>query len=136
MSPPSVATPINGVNPESGAVSAAAFGKRIPIPAYLVGLYIKMMGARGLREATQLAILNANYTAKRLEESYSILYRGTNGMVAHECIIDIRPLKAGVRYQRGRYCQAVDGLWLPCAHHVISGAMHTDDRADRVRVAL
>lgn len=87
-----VVTPINGVNSESGAVSAAAFGSASILP--ISWAYIKMMGARGLREATQLAILNANYTAKRLEESYSILYRGTNGMVAHECIIDIRPLKA------------------------------------------
>ncbi|MBE0402944.1 aminomethyl-transferring glycine dehydrogenase [Halomonas citrativorans] len=87
-----VVTPINGVNPESGAVSAAAFGSASILP--ISWAYIKMMGARGLREATQLAILNANYIAKRLEESYSILYRGTNGRVAHECIIDIRPLKA------------------------------------------
>lgn len=52
------------------------------------------MGARGLREATELAILNANYIAKRLDNSYPVLYRGDNGAVAHECIIDIRPLKA------------------------------------------
>ncbi|RUR38398.1 aminomethyl-transferring glycine dehydrogenase [Vreelandella populi] len=87
-----VVTPINGVNPESGAVSAAAFGSASILP--ISWAYIKMMGARGLREATQLAILNANYIAKRLEDAYPILYRGTNGQVAHECIIDIRPLKA------------------------------------------
>ncbi|RUR32642.1 aminomethyl-transferring glycine dehydrogenase [Vreelandella nanhaiensis] len=87
-----VVTPINGVNPESGAVSAAAFGSASILP--ISWAYIKMMGARGLREATQLAILNANYIAKRLENAYPILYRGANGHVAHECIIDIRPLKA------------------------------------------
>lgn len=87
-----VVTPINGVNPESGAVSAAAFGSASILP--ISWAYIKMMGARGLREATQLAILNANYIAKRLEDAYPILYRGANGQVAHECIIDIRPLKA------------------------------------------
>lgn len=86
-----VVTPINGVNPESGAVSAAAFGSASILP--ISWAYIKMMGARGLREATELAILNANYIAKRLEEAYPILYRGQNGTVAHECIIDIRPLK-------------------------------------------
>ena len=90
--PNHVVTPINGVNPESGAVSAAAFGSASILP--ISWAYIKMMGARGLREATELAILNANYIAKRLEASYPILYRGQNGNVAHECIIDIRPLKS------------------------------------------
>jgi len=87
-----VVTPINGVNPENGAVSAAAFGSASILP--ISWAYIKMMGARGLREATELAILNANYIAKRLESAYPILYRGKNGNVAHECIIDIRPLKS------------------------------------------
>ncbi|WP_447556501.1 aminomethyl-transferring glycine dehydrogenase [Vreelandella sp. EE22] len=86
-----VVTPINGVKTQGGAVAAAAFGSASILP--ISWAYIKMMGARGLREATQLAILNANYIAKRLEESYPILYRGQNGTVAHECIIDIRPLK-------------------------------------------
>ncbi|MCP1315056.1 aminomethyl-transferring glycine dehydrogenase [Halomonas sp. 707D7] len=86
-----VVTPIKGVKTEGGAVSAAAFGSAAILP--ISWAYIKMMGARGLREATQLAILNANYIAKRLEASYPILYRGENGTVAHECIIDIRPLK-------------------------------------------
>ncbi|UTD54901.1 aminomethyl-transferring glycine dehydrogenase [Halomonas sp. MS1] len=87
-----VVTPINGVNPENSAVSAAAFGSASILP--ISWAYIKMMGARGLREATELAILNANYIAKRLESAYPILYRGQNGNVAHECIIDIRPLKS------------------------------------------
>ncbi|MGO1395655.1 MAG: aminomethyl-transferring glycine dehydrogenase [Halomonas sp.] len=87
-----VVTPINGVNADSSAVSAAAFGSASILP--ISWAYIKMMGARGLREATELAILNANYIAKRLEASFPILYRGENGTVAHECIIDIRPLKA------------------------------------------
>ena len=87
-----VVTPINGVNTDSGAVSAAAFGSASILP--ISWTYIKMMGARGLREATELASLNANYIAKRLEAAFPILYRGQNGTVAHECIIDIRPLKA------------------------------------------
>ena len=86
-----VVTPISGVNADSGAVSAAAFGSASILP--ISWAYIKMMGARGLREATELAILNANYITKRLETSFPILYRGKNGTVAHECIIDIRPLK-------------------------------------------
>ena len=87
-----VVTPIDGVNADCGAVSAAAFGSASILP--ISWAYIKMMGARGLREATELAILNANYIAARLEAHYPVLYKGENGTVAHECIIDIRPLKA------------------------------------------
>ncbi len=57
-------------------------------------LYIAMMGAEGLRQATEVAILNANYVAARLQPYYPVLYRGANGTVAHECILDVRPLKA------------------------------------------
>jgi glycine dehydrogenase len=85
-------TPIDGVEEDSGAVSAAAFGSASILP--ISWAYIKMMGARGLREATELAILGANYIATRLEAHYPVLYKGQNGTVAHECIIDIRPLKA------------------------------------------
>ncbi len=87
-----VVTPIAGVREECGAVSAAAFGSAAILP--ISWAYIKMMGARGLQRATELAILNANYVAKRLEAHYPVLYRGVNDTVAHECIIDIRPLKA------------------------------------------
>ncbi|APE32316.1 glycine dehydrogenase (aminomethyl-transferring) [Halomonas aestuarii] len=87
-----VVTPIEGVEAGCGAVSAAPFGSASILP--ISWAYIKMMGARGLREATELAILNANYIARRLEEHYPVLYKGENGTVAHECIIDIRPLKA------------------------------------------
>ncbi|MDT8878095.1 aminomethyl-transferring glycine dehydrogenase [Halomonas saccharevitans] len=85
-------TPIAGVEAGCGAVSAAPFGSASILP--ISWAYIKMMGARGLREATELAILNANYIAARLGEHYPVLYKGENGSVAHECIIDIRPLKA------------------------------------------
>ena len=56
-------------------------------------MYILMMGAEGLRQATEVAILNANYVAERLRPHYPILYAGANGRVAHECILDIRPIK-------------------------------------------
>ena len=56
-------------------------------------MYIRMMGGEGLKRASQLAILNANYIARRLEEHYPVLYSGSNGLVAHECILDLRPLK-------------------------------------------
>ncbi len=74
-----------------GTISAAPWGSGMILP--ISWAYIAMMGAKGLRRATELAILNANYVAKRLEDAYPILYRGTNGFVAHECILDLRPLK-------------------------------------------
>jgi glycine dehydrogenase len=74
-----------------GAVSAAPWGS----PSILVipYAYIAMMGGEGLTEATRIAILNANYIAARLDPYYPVLYKGENGRVAHECIIDVRPLK-------------------------------------------
>ncbi|MFJ1301773.1 aminomethyl-transferring glycine dehydrogenase [Pseudomonadota bacterium AL_CKDN230030165-1A_HGKHYDSX7] len=74
-----------------GPVSAAPFGSAgiLPIPF----VYIALMGAEGLRQATEVAILNANYVAARLREHYPVLYAGRNGRVAHECILDTRPLK-------------------------------------------
>jgi len=75
----------------SGAVSAAPWGSAGILP--ISWMYITMMGARGLLKATQVAILNANYIAAKLAPHYSVLYTGANGRVAHECIIDLRPLK-------------------------------------------
>ncbi|HET8771774.1 MAG TPA: aminomethyl-transferring glycine dehydrogenase [Gemmatimonadaceae bacterium] len=74
------------------AVSAAPFGSASILPISM--MYIDLMGAEGLTEATKVAILNANYIAKRLEGHFDVLYKGKNGRVAHECIIDTRPLKA------------------------------------------
>lgn len=76
----------------TGAVSAAPWGSAMILP--ITWMYIRMMGAKGLRRATEVAILNANYIAQRLSSSYPILYRGENGLVAHECILDTRQLKA------------------------------------------
>jgi glycine dehydrogenase len=75
-----------------GPVSAAPYGSASILPISWV--YITLMGAEGLRRATQVAILNANYLAKKLEKHYATLYKGRNGFVAHECILDTRPLKA------------------------------------------
>ena len=73
------------------AVAAAPFGSASILP--IVWMYIRMMGADGLKRATETAILNANYIAERLMAHYPVLYRGRNGRVAHECIIDTRVLK-------------------------------------------
>jgi glycine dehydrogenase len=80
-----------GGNDAIGAVSAAPWGSPgiLPIP----WMYIRMMGGPGLTMATRIAILNANYVAHRLREHYPVLYTGRDGTVAHECIIDPRPLR-------------------------------------------
>ncbi|MER2491227.1 aminomethyl-transferring glycine dehydrogenase [Catenovulum sediminis] len=83
---------IDQLDVANGAVSAAPWGSAGILPISWV--YIALMGASGLRKATQVAILSANYMAKKLAEHYPILYTGQNGRVAHECIIDLRPLKA------------------------------------------
>ncbi|MGR5092334.1 aminomethyl-transferring glycine dehydrogenase [Vibrio maritimus] len=81
----------NGVEGEDYAVSAADLGSASILP--ISWAYIAMMGETGLTDATKVAILNANYVMERLLPHYPVLYRGSNGRVAHECIIDIRPLK-------------------------------------------
>jgi glycine dehydrogenase len=75
-------------------VSAAPFGSASILP--ITWMYIRMMGRVGLKQATEVAILNANYIASRLQEHYQVLYTGTNGRVAHECILDVRPIKDDV----------------------------------------
>ncbi|HIK27885.1 MAG: aminomethyl-transferring glycine dehydrogenase [Oscillatoriaceae bacterium SKW80] len=74
-----------------GAVSAAPWGSASILP--ISWMYIAMMGGEGLTQATRVAILNANYIARRLEPYYPVLYKGKNGFVAHECILDLRSLK-------------------------------------------
>ena len=88
---------VPGVNPQAdpsgtiGQVSAAPWGSPSILP--ISWAYIAMMGGAGLTRATQVAILNANYVAQRLAPHYPIVYAGKNGRVAHECIIDLRPIK-------------------------------------------
>jgi glycine dehydrogenase len=88
---------VEGVNPSSagretiGAVAAAPWGSASILP--ISWAYITMMGPQGLKRATQIAILNANYMAHRLKDHFPVVYRGKTGMVAHECIIDLRPVR-------------------------------------------
>jgi glycine dehydrogenase len=74
-----------------GLISAAPYGSASIL--VISWMYIAMMGSEGLTEATKIAILNANYMARRLEVYYPILFKGSNGLVAHECVIDLHPLK-------------------------------------------
>jgi glycine dehydrogenase len=80
-----------------GAISAAPWGSASIL--VISWMYIAMMGEAGLTQATKVAILNANYMAKRLETRYSVLFKGESGFVAHECIIDLRPLKKMARIE-------------------------------------
>jgi glycine dehydrogenase len=82
---------------ELGAVSAAPWGSASIL--VISWMYIIMMGADGLTEATKIAILNANYMAKKLESYYPVLYQGKNGLVAHECILDLRSLKKSAQIE-------------------------------------
>ncbi|WP_323004160.1 aminomethyl-transferring glycine dehydrogenase [Denitromonas sp.] len=87
-----VVQPIDGPHAGQGAVSAAPYGSASILP--ISWMYIAMMGGDGLKRATEIAILNANYIATRLKGHYPVVYSGENGRVAHECIIDIRQIKA------------------------------------------
>jgi glycine dehydrogenase len=80
------AGPATGVGPISGAPWGSA--GILPIP----WAYVRMMGAAGLTEATEVAVLSANYVAKQLAPYYPVLYTGRGGLVAHECIVDVRPI--------------------------------------------
>jgi glycine dehydrogenase len=86
---------VNGV----GALSAAPMGNAAVLP--ISWMYIRMMGAEGLAQATKAAILNANYVAKRIDPHFPVLYKGSNGFVAHECILDLREWKnrAGIEVE-------------------------------------
>jgi glycine dehydrogenase len=83
--------PIAGLDSDNDVVSAAPYGSASILP--ISWAYIALMGGEGLAHATKVAILSANYIAHRLKEHYPVLYTGSSGNVAHECILDIRPIK-------------------------------------------
>ena len=84
--------PRDGAAPRPGAVNAAPHGSASILP--ISWMYLAMLGGSGVTQASKVAILNANYVASRLKPHYPVLYTGRHGRVAHECIIDIRPIKA------------------------------------------
>jgi len=83
--------PITGVSADNDVVSSAPYGSASILP--ISWAYIALMGGEGLTHATKVAILSANYIAHRLKEHYPVLYTGSSGNIAHECILDIRPIK-------------------------------------------
>lgn len=90
--PNHVVAKIPNINENNGAVSAAPFGSAGVLP--ITWMYLAMLGKEGATHSTMMALLNANYLTSKLSEHYPILYRGRNDKVAHECIVDLRPIKA------------------------------------------
>jgi len=90
--PNHVVSKVAGIEKNNGAVSAAQFGSAGVLP--ITWMYIAMLGKEGVTHSTKMALLNANYLTNELSQHYPILYRGRNDKVAHECIVDLRPIKA------------------------------------------
>jgi glycine dehydrogenase len=113
--------PVGGA--EHGSISAAPWGSPSILP--ISWIYIHLMGAEGLTHATRVAILNANYVAKRLEEHYPVLYRGASGTVAHECIVDMRQLRgsAGVEVEDVAKRLMDYGFHAPTVSFPVAGTM-------------
>ncbi|WP_426689918.1 aminomethyl-transferring glycine dehydrogenase [Rhodanobacter ginsengiterrae] len=119
-----------------GMVSAASFGSASILP--ISWMYITMMGQQGLRKATQVALLNANYIAKRLEAHYPTLYTGRNGLVAHECILDLRPLKeaTGIGAEDVAKRLIDFGFHAPTLSFPVSGTLMVEPTESESRVEL
>ena len=119
-----------------GAVSAAPWGSPSILP--ISWAYIAMMGSQGLTLATEVAILNANYIAKRLENDYPVLYRGKNGMVAHECILDMRHLKrsAGIEVEDVAKRLMDYGFHAPTVSFPVAGTMMVEPTESESKAEL
>ncbi len=119
-----------------GPVSAAPWGSAaiLPIP----WMYIRMMGPEGLRRASEIAILNANYIAKRLEAHFPVLYRGRSGTVAHECIIDPRPLKGATGVEAGDIAKRLMdyGFHAPTVSFPVAGTLMIEPTESESREEL
>ncbi len=122
-------------NPPVGPVSAAPFGSASILT--ISWMYIRMMGGRGLTEATKIAILNANYIAKRLGDYYPVLYKGANGQVAHECIIDLRQFKsAGVEVEDVAKRLMDYGFHAPTVSFPVAGTMMIEPTESEAKMEL
>jgi glycine dehydrogenase len=119
-----------------GAVSAAPWGSASILP--ISWIYVDMMGGEGLTLATKVAILNANYIAKRLEGHYDVLYRGSSGTVAHECILDTRPLKqsAGVEVEDIAKRLMDYGFHAPTVSFPVAGTLMVEPTESESRAEL
>ncbi|MCC6244505.1 MAG: aminomethyl-transferring glycine dehydrogenase [Gemmatimonadaceae bacterium] len=133
--PSHAVTPTGGTTP-IGAVSAAPWGSASILPISYV--YIRLMGGAGLAYATKLAILNANYIAKKLEAHYPVLYRGQNGLVAHECILDTRIFKgtSGVEVEDIAKRLMDYGFHAPTMSFPVAGTMMVEPTESEAKVEL
>jgi glycine dehydrogenase len=106
-----------------GPVSSAPWGSASILP--ISWIYMRLMGAQGLTRATEVAILNANYVAERLDPHYPVLFRGERGRVAHECIVDLRPLKrsAGIEVEDVAKRLMDYGFHAPTVSFPVAGTM-------------
>ena len=114
-----------------GPISAAPYGSAGILP--ISWAYVRLMGAEGLTRATASAVLAANYVAARLGEHFPVLYQGQDGLVAHECILDVRGITKDTGVSVDDVAKRLDRLRLPRADDVVPGGRHADGRADRVR---
>ncbi len=128
-----------GTNDDLGtnsAVSAAPWGSASILP--ISYMYIKMMGSDGLKKATEVAMLNANYIAKKLEGHYPILYKGRNGRIAHECIVDLRPLKDASGITEVDIAKRLNdyGFHAPTMSFPVAGTLMIEPTESEARVEL
>ena len=125
--------PGNPLEDNSGAVAAAPWGSAGILP--ISWMYIAMMGTENLTKATQVAILNANYIAQQLADTFPILYRGKNGLVAHECIVDLRQFgKVAVEDVAKRLMDY--GFHAPTISWPVAGTMMVEPTESEPRVEL
>jgi glycine dehydrogenase len=128
-----------GTNDDLGnnsAVSSAHWGSASILP--ISYMYIKMMGSEGLKKATEIAILNANYIAKKLSGHYPILYTGRNDRIAHECIVDLRQLKeaSGVTEVDIAKRLNVYGFHAPTMSFPVAGTLMIEPTESEAKVEL
>ncbi len=119
-----------------GTVSSAPWGSASILTISWV--YIAMMGSAGLTNATRIAILNANYIAKRLDPYYPVVYRGARGLIAHECIVDLRPLKksAGIEVEDVAKRLMDYGFHAPTVSFPVAGTMMIEPTESESRAEL
>ncbi len=128
--------PTAGPATSYGPVSAAPYGSAGVLPISYA--FIAMMGADGLREASQLAILNANYVAARLSEHFPVLYTGSNGLVAHECIVDLREItrRCGITVEDVAKRLIDYGFHAPTMSFPVSGTLMVEPTESESRYEL
>ena len=117
-------------------VSAAPYGSASILP--ITWMYIRMMGAAGLKQATEMAILNANYVAVRLKDHYPVLYKGRGDRVAHECILDTRVLKdsAGISVEDVAKRLIDYGFHAPTMSWPVSGTLMVEPTESQPNASL